>query len=79
MPLGSIPGTTHKKSLNESIPLISMAFLPPPHLVGQKIWSALSLWSFFFIQYWGLNPGAFYLRATPLALFFILYFETGSH
>ena len=25
-----------------------------------------------------LNPGAFYLRAIPPALFFILYFETGS-
>ena len=34
---------------------------------------------FFFLRYRGLNPGAFYLRATPLALFFILYFETGSH
>ena len=34
---------------------------------------------FFFWRYWGLNPGAFYLHATPLALFFILYFETGSH
>ena len=28
---------------------------------------------------WGLNPGAFYLRSIPPALFFILYFETGSH
>ena len=26
-----------------------------------------------------LNPGAFYLCATPPAIFFILYFETGSH
>ena len=26
-----------------------------------------------------MNTGAFYLRATPPALFFILYFETGSH
>ena len=26
-----------------------------------------------------MNAGAFYLRATPPALFFILYFETGSH
>ena len=26
-----------------------------------------------------MNPGAFCLRATPPALFFILYFETGSH
>ena len=34
---------------------------------------------FFFFWYWGLNPGAFYLQATPPALFFILYFETGSH
>ena len=34
---------------------------------------------FFFFEAPGLNPGAFYLRATPLALFFILYFETGSH
>ena len=33
----------------------------------------------FILRYRGLNPGAFYLRATPLALFFILYFETGSH
>ena len=30
------------------------------------------------VWYQGLNPGAFYLRATPPALFFILYFETGS-
>ena len=34
---------------------------------------------FFFLRYPGLNPGAFYLRATPPALFFILYFETRSH
>ena len=34
---------------------------------------------FIFLWYRGLNPGAFYLRATPPALFFILYFETGSH
>ena len=34
---------------------------------------------FFFCGYWGLNPGAFYLRATPLALFFIPYFQTGSY
>ena len=26
-----------------------------------------------------MNAGAFYLRAMPPALFFILYFETGSH
>ena len=26
-----------------------------------------------------MNPGAFYLRAMPPALFFILYFETRSH
>ena len=26
-----------------------------------------------------MNPGAVYLQATPPALFFILYFETGSH
>ena len=32
------------------------------------------------MRYGGLNPGAFYLCATPLALFFfILYFDTGSH
>ena len=29
--------------------------------------------------HWGLNTGAFYLRAMRPALFFILYFETGSH
>ena len=34
---------------------------------------------FFFLRYQGLNAGAFYLCATPLALFFVLYFETGSH
>ena len=34
---------------------------------------------FFFLRYRGLNPGAFYLWATSPALFFILYFETGSH
>ena len=34
---------------------------------------------FIFLQYWGLNAGAFYLRTMPPALFFILYFETGSH
>ena len=32
---------------------------------------------FFFLWYWGLNPGAFYLRATPPALFYF-YFETWS-
>ena len=33
-----------------------------------------------FFRYRGLNPGAFYLRTTPPALFFfILYFETRSH
>ena len=31
------------------------------------------------VWYRGLNPGAFYLRAVPPALFFILYFETTSH
>ena len=31
------------------------------------------------LRYRGLNAGAFYLHATPPALFFILYFETGSH
>ena len=32
------------------------------------------------VRYRGLNAGAFYLRATPPALFpFMLYFETGSH
>ena len=34
---------------------------------------------FFFLRYRGLNAEAFYLRATPLALFFMLYFETRSH
>ena len=34
---------------------------------------------FFLLRYRGLNAGAFYLRATPPALYFILYFETGSH
>ena len=34
---------------------------------------------FFFLRYRGLNAGAFYLRATPPALFFILYFEARSH
>ena len=33
---------------------------------------------FFFLQYQGLNPGAFYLWATPPVLIFILYLETGS-
>ena len=33
----------------------------------------------FFLRYRGLNPEAFYLCATPPALIFILYFETGSH
>ena len=37
------------------------------------------LFIFFFLRYRGLNAGAFYLRATPPALFFILYFETRSH
>ena len=32
-----------------------------------------------FLRYRGLNTGVFYLHATPPALFFILYFETGSH
>ena len=34
---------------------------------------------FFFLRYLGLNAGAFYLRAMPPALVFILYFENGSH
>ena len=28
----------------------------------------------YFLRYWGLNPGAFYFRATPPALLFILLF-----
>ena len=40
----------------------------------------LYLFIYLFLRYRGLNPGVFYLRATPPALFvFILYFETGSH
>ena len=31
------------------------------------------------VWYQGLNPGAFYIQTTPPTLFFILYFETGSH
>ena len=31
------------------------------------------------VWHWGLNPGVFYFQATPPALFFMLYFETGSH
>ena len=33
----------------------------------------------FFFVVRGLSPEAFYLRAMPPALFFNLYFETGSH
>ena len=54
------------KELNK--PTSSKANFAPK---GQKV--------IFSLRYQGLNPGAFYLQATPLALFFILYFETWSH
>ena len=44
-----------------------------------RLVASLSNFFFLFFADRGLNPGAFYLRATPPALFFILYFETGSH
>ena len=45
--------------------------------IAHRILGTISF--FFFLRYRGLNPGASYLCATPLALFFILYFETWSH
>ena len=50
-----------------------------PEITLSSVLFIYHVFFFFFWQYEGLNPGAFYLQAVPPALFFILYFETGSH
>ena len=70
MPLGSIPSTT------KNIYIFFGLGLKPGNSTTEL--PAGPFYLFIFWLYWGLNLEEFYLQDTPPALFFILYFETGS-
>ena len=59
-----------------AVPGIEPRGVLPPSYTPQP---TFIFYLFIFLRYRGLNAGAFYLRATPPALLFILDFETGSY
>ena len=66
--LGSIPSTAKKECYKCISTLIIFMFI----IIFVVMFSPKHF--FFFWRYRGLNPGAFYLRATPPALFFYALF-----
>ena len=76
MPLGSIPSTTKNGGLGTHLTANreSKTLLASVPILDMLTEVAHFILFFFLCWHWGLNPGVFYLRATPpaLSLFFIL-------